>query len=267
MSSNDAGKTTGASNSANAPNTTDTLGGSAPDAGAIPVAKICVRCGMDLNGKPRLKDKKGYWCAECAEAERRERLSGRPVKCEECGRTAPRDTIVKVKGRKLCDLCADGLAPESVDASDSFLFAQKLCSVCTKDVTNEKRLWNGKSYVCIACHEVELESVHAQREARARERSYRMRCLQCGNKVPADTLVKVDGLEICQACVEVQQAGRRKEARQQHEERPASGGASQSRFAQADSDEDANKKKKIVAAVVLFALLIVALYLNGTFGR
>ena len=225
MSSNDAGEPVsrevdGTGVFQTVPNATANKPGEASPSGvggAAPTAKVCVRCGMDLNGKQRLKDVKGYWCAECAEAERQERLRSRLVKCEECGRTVPRNTVAKVGGRKLCDLCSEGRAPDAADASDSFLFAQKLCSVCTRDVTNEKRLWNGTAYVCVACHEAELEKSRAQREARARERSHRVRCLECGDKVPADTLIKVDGLEICQACAEAQQVARRKHSQQKSE--------------------------------------------------
>jgi hypothetical protein len=56
----------------------------APDATAS-AAKVCGKCGTDLTGKKRYKDKNGYLCPECEKADRKRRLP-----CAECGKpTAP----------------------------------------------------------------------------------------------------------------------------------------------------------------------------------
>ena len=252
-----------------------------PDAAEARPQKTCVRCGTDLTGKPRLKDKKGYWCTDCTEAERRERARNLPVKCEECDRTVPRYTIVKVSGRKLCDMCGEGQEPDPSDPSDSIeMPAQKLCDGCGKDVAEEKRLWNGKGYFCVTCDAAERQKAREKTEGKSRVKTPKLRCLECGRKVPADSLVKVNGLEVCVKCAadlgaqaEPQGPDRPDEDQIEvrppgsaDEERPQKRTASQarSRWAEQDVEDTRSRRRKLVIVVVaVLLLLFVSLYLNG----
>jgi hypothetical protein len=69
-----------------------------------PAEKVCCKCGKDLTGKKRLKDSLGYWCPDCHRAdEKSKEVQG--VKCEQCGRIVPGQSLTSSDGKKICSRC------------------------------------------------------------------------------------------------------------------------------------------------------------------
>jgi formylmethanofuran dehydrogenase subunit E len=219
--------------------------------------KICVGCGMNLSGKTRLKDEKGYWCVDCDKKER-----AKPVKvvCAGCGRTVSRTDVIKFKGKRLCDLCAEGKqadagSPDDTDTMEAIV--EKLCNACGKDVSRIKRWKDQKGYWCDECHQKEAKVKESPKPAVPKQ----LRCLECGNMVASETLTKVDGLEICRLCVD----RRAQESRLKKEVAGKRGGiGSTFRFLQKDADS--SRRKKMIAGILIAAVLTFAsLYANGFF--
>jgi hypothetical protein len=69
------------------------------------VEKICVVCGANVAGKPRLKDKQGqYFCIECGEADSERKHSvGTP--CTDCKKKFPDAQLHLHKNEKVCEAC------------------------------------------------------------------------------------------------------------------------------------------------------------------
>ena len=73
--------------------------------------KICCQCGVDVNGKKRAKDSRGYWCYECYKEDlRKERAAkkgdNRPKgRCNHCGRMVPVDSLITRSGLAMCAKC------------------------------------------------------------------------------------------------------------------------------------------------------------------
>src|SRR5690554_3339489 len=51
--------------------------------------KTCRICGKDVTGAKRYRDTLGYWCVDCHQREKRQRMAGQ-LRCTGCGRMFPR---------------------------------------------------------------------------------------------------------------------------------------------------------------------------------
>lgn len=70
------------------------------------VKKICVKCGKEVTGAPRMKDKEGkYWCVPCGEADRLHQIHSDAGICESCGESFSRSTLLDIGGKYLCPRC------------------------------------------------------------------------------------------------------------------------------------------------------------------
>jgi DNA-directed RNA polymerase subunit RPC12/RpoP len=69
------------------------------------VQKLCVICGADVAGQPRMKDKNGsYFCIPCGKADSNRKHSvGTP--CKECGDKFPDEQLLLHNGEKVCEGC------------------------------------------------------------------------------------------------------------------------------------------------------------------
>jgi hypothetical protein len=69
------------------------------------MSKICTICGIDVNGKPRVKDHDGnYYCLPCDEAQKQQRQSAQSA-CPDCGRFFPKDKLETHGGQLVCQGC------------------------------------------------------------------------------------------------------------------------------------------------------------------
>jgi len=69
--------------------------------------KACCVCGVDLEGKPRRKDKEGkYWCNECADYDSAQKRLTSGTVCADCGNSFSKSMITEVEGKKICRTCA-----------------------------------------------------------------------------------------------------------------------------------------------------------------
>jgi|GEM_PF-937776 len=77
----------------------------APAAGGA--KKVCCVCGKDVTNAKRAKDSRGYWCYDCHRSDlRKERFGDQPrLRCPECGRMVPAETITTVHGHAMCAKC------------------------------------------------------------------------------------------------------------------------------------------------------------------
>jgi ribosomal protein S27AE len=91
-----------------------------------PAAKVCCQCGKDLNGKKRLRDSRGYWCADCHKADK---IATAPKgeKCADCGRIVPPAALSDHEGRQICGVCRNAIKEAALEErrrspvkSDSF---------------------------------------------------------------------------------------------------------------------------------------------------
>jgi hypothetical protein len=75
------------------------------DGAAVAVEKICVICGANVAGRPRLKDRQGqYFCIECGEADsERKHAVGTP--CTDCKKRFGEKEIHQHNGEPVCDAC------------------------------------------------------------------------------------------------------------------------------------------------------------------
>ena len=81
--------------------------GTATAAAAATGGKVCCVCGMNLEGKPRRKDKEGkYWCNECADYDSAQKRLTSGTVCSDCGRSFGKSMITEVEGRPVCRTCA-----------------------------------------------------------------------------------------------------------------------------------------------------------------
>ena len=68
--------------------------------------KICVKCGRDVTGAPRMKDHDGrYWCVPCGEADRRHQAHALGGICEGCGESFSKTLLLDIAGQSLCPTC------------------------------------------------------------------------------------------------------------------------------------------------------------------
>jgi len=69
------------------------------------MSKICIVCGIDVNGKPRVKDREGnYYCLPCDEAQKQQLQAAR-LACPDCGRFFPKDHLEEHGGQLVCPGC------------------------------------------------------------------------------------------------------------------------------------------------------------------
>lgn len=71
---------------------------------AGPVAKVCCQCGVDLHGKKRLNDSRGYWCYACHKLDQ-EANKPKGQKCADCGRIVPPAALSDYNGDMICGAC------------------------------------------------------------------------------------------------------------------------------------------------------------------
>lgn len=73
---------------------------------ATAVRKVCIKCGRDVTGAPRMKDHDGqYWCVPCGEADRRHQMHASAGICEGCGESVGRANLMEIAGQQLCAPC------------------------------------------------------------------------------------------------------------------------------------------------------------------
>ena len=73
---------------------------------ATAVKKICIKCGRDVTGAPRMKDHEGkYWCVPCGEADRRHQAHASGGICEGCGESFNKALLLDIAGQSLCPPC------------------------------------------------------------------------------------------------------------------------------------------------------------------
>jgi hypothetical protein len=66
--------------------------------------KTCNRCGVNVAGQRRYRDRQGYWCVACAKADRAaHRASHLP--CDDCGGDIRRGTEFIIEDYRLCPVC------------------------------------------------------------------------------------------------------------------------------------------------------------------
>lgn len=69
------------------------------------MSKVCIICGVDVNGKPRVKDRDGnYYCLPCEQSEKEKRQSAQ-LACPDCGRFFPSDRLEEHGGQLVCAGC------------------------------------------------------------------------------------------------------------------------------------------------------------------
>jgi hypothetical protein len=100
--------------------------------GAV-IEKICVVCGANVAGRPRLKDRQGqYFCIECGEADS-ERKHGVGTPCTDCKKKFPDAQLHLHKGEQVCEAC---LAARHTAERDA---ARKLRAVHEEEETRRAR--------------------------------------------------------------------------------------------------------------------------------
>jgi formylmethanofuran dehydrogenase subunit E len=73
---------------------------------AAGVRKICVKCGTDVSGSKRMKDKEGnYWCVPCGEQDKLRRIHSEAGICEVCGESFHHASLMDIGGQHLCVRC------------------------------------------------------------------------------------------------------------------------------------------------------------------
>ena len=68
--------------------------------------KICFKCGVEVTGKPRIKDEEGrYYCVPCGQAEEMQRMHVKAGICEGCGESFSKSQLMLIGGKQLCTRC------------------------------------------------------------------------------------------------------------------------------------------------------------------
>jgi hypothetical protein len=74
------------------------------------VVKLCIACGKNLNGQPRMKDSQGrYWCMTCGAEDQRRKIGsgvGSASICNGCGETFPVHQLSVWGSKRLCSKCS-----------------------------------------------------------------------------------------------------------------------------------------------------------------
>ncbi len=66
--------------------------------------KVCCSCGIDVNGKKRTRDSRGYWCYECHLKDKAaNKVEG--VRCADCGLKKKPSALFDYEGLKICQSC------------------------------------------------------------------------------------------------------------------------------------------------------------------
>jgi len=82
----------------------DTVADAPPPVQEAPVAKVCVVCGKDVSAAKRVKDRRGYWCLDCAKEDEK-KLHGGRVRCRVCGHLTKEENLLPYEGTKMCPRC------------------------------------------------------------------------------------------------------------------------------------------------------------------
>jgi hypothetical protein len=69
-----------------------------------PRPKVCCQCGIDLTGKKRLRDSRGYWCYACHTLDK-EANKPKGERCADCGRIVAEAALSEFEGRRICGPC------------------------------------------------------------------------------------------------------------------------------------------------------------------
>jgi hypothetical protein len=85
---------------------TEIMAAPTPAPAVTEVKKICVSCGADVTHRQRARDSRGYFCADCAKAEK-EATKPKGVKCGDCGRVVVETGLYDVGGVRVCTFCRD----------------------------------------------------------------------------------------------------------------------------------------------------------------
>jgi len=113
----------------------------------------------------------------------------------------------------------------------------KMCVKCGKDLTGKKRLKDSHGYWCVECHKADV----------AEKAPQGVPCPKCGRIVKQETLVSVDGHNICSRCAREKRALKK---------------AGSKKYRQLDTQhfEQAEKSKLWIMVVVLVVLALFAIY-------
>ncbi|MGA2230317.1 MAG: hypothetical protein ABSH22_05410 [Tepidisphaeraceae bacterium] len=121
---------------------------------------------------------------------------------------------------------------------------KKLCCVCGRDVTHEKRAKDEKGYWCYDCHKADRE------RQRGGPDKARARCPECGRLVPAESIATLHGITMCAKCrVEQDELPNhlKLKYRRRNKEEPA--------------EQKAAEKKRILILSVVFGILVIIIVL------
>jgi hypothetical protein len=75
--------------------------------------KRCHRCGQDLAGQVRYRDKSGYWCMPCSKADHKAYRANH-LPCDDCGSDVRRGEEFVVEDFRLCAVCNQKRQVEAV---------------------------------------------------------------------------------------------------------------------------------------------------------
>src|SRR5260221_14516720 len=68
--------------------------------------KLCVTCGRDVTGQPRMKDHNGkYWCMNCGKADQHKHRFDAGGNCFMCGESFTKTQLTELDGQRLCRGC------------------------------------------------------------------------------------------------------------------------------------------------------------------
>jgi hypothetical protein len=175
-------------------------------------------------------------CPDCGGVIGGDEDDARP-KCRCDGALSLDDTEVELQAAATAATSAPA-APIPVTPAPA---VKKLCCVCGRDVSHEKRAKDEKGYWCYDCHKADRER---QRGGGDKPRA---RCPECGRLVPADSIASLHGMTMCAKCrIEQDELPNHLKAKYKRRNRdePAEAKA-------------AEKKKIIVMAAIVGVLLLV----------
>jgi hypothetical protein len=187
--------------------------------------------------------------------------------CAECGRLANVAELSQIAGHVICSTCAGDRKGQALavvappDGSSQTDFLGKRCCSCSADVSQAKRFRDDHGYWCEPCHLDDLGKKRVEKEVRraTKRQPKKLRCLECGTKtLPAD-LTKLNGLEVCPACVAAT-----KQRERQDKERASHRTGRRSRFRDQDESMTLQRKRRnTLVAVAVVALIFLSLWQNG----
>jgi DNA-directed RNA polymerase subunit RPC12/RpoP len=166
------------------------------------------------------------------------------ILCPDCGgvvgateTTEDGDPCRCFVGKPADDTQVDAPTPEPVAPADR----PKICRVCGKDVSGQKRAKDHTGYYCYDCHKAEEK----------RENYGRVRCQVCGHLVKEESLADYEGTRMCPTCL-----GERTELKKQQIQRLGFVGA-----------RNRNELRQIYVLLIILAVLAVIIcvgtYLHG----